>query len=93
MEGLLDEQRNLVDQWETDYIKLERKLKLQPWVYGISAIGYTVGGTFIGMGAVGALDPQSTFSKNMTQNFVIGGCVVGGVTAVYIIGHGIFGWW
>ena len=100
MEGLLDEARDeiaaahtIIDNWERDYNRLQRRLNIQPYVMLGHGIGFTVGGTFLGMGLVG-MSGNTTFSDAANnRNLAIGAATIGTTTLVYILGRCVFKWW
>ena len=83
MQDLLDRADNIIDKWEKDYIRLEKKQKIQPIVFGIGAGLTAGGGTILGMGIA---------NENMSQ-IITGGSVILGTGLVYCIGKYVFKFW
>jgi hypothetical protein len=62
---------------------MERKAIIQPYVIIGHGIGFSLGGTLMGMGIV----------KNNISQTLLGGGVILGTGAIYLIGNKIFKWW
>ena len=63
--------------------KMERKAKIQPFVFTFGLVAGAGGGTLMGMG----------IANNNIQQTLTGGGIIVGTGLIYIIGHTIFGWW
>ena len=95
-EGLREEiaTANLqIDRWERDYISLERRLNIQPYVQLGTGISFTVGGTFIGLGIAGMTMDNSINDFIGSKSFTTGCVIVGVTTLVYVCGRYVFKWW
>jgi hypothetical protein len=70
-----------------DYaIKLERKQKLQPWVYSIGGVAFVAGGVIIGDGISDPDKPDLT-------KIGVGAGIIAIDFGVWALGHWLFSWW
>jgi hypothetical protein len=83
MEGLLTQADSVIDNWERDYLRLQRSLVRQPYVVAGHGLGFATGGVVFGMG----------IKNSDTRQTLTGGGIILATGVIYYIGHKVFRWW
>jgi hypothetical protein len=72
-----------IDSWERSYNRLERRLRIQP---------YVVGGT-VALGFVGGYFMADGIANNNPRGVMTGVVIIGTDILIYSLGRWIFKWW
>jgi hypothetical protein len=77
MEQLLSQADREIAAWNKAYNKLARQQRVGPIIFSVGIGAGTAGGYFLGNGIV----------NSNSQQIITGCSIIGGITAIYLIGH------